>query len=397
MPSPKAIFEAASVLTESKIGNAVTSEVESLASRLWRPTAGEAETHAASTFQKLIEGYKEPIPPTMASANFLHAPENQIASALNAERSGQMAIRLQEASKGWGTSSHVYLTPRIGGKPILPNIELTQETPSIGAVADWANQRARLGTESFPLSISKTGSAVHEMTHHEQAFLAVCRKADEMGLGCKATPEEIEKVVAALKDKKFAPVNTGTTSNFIAFRNGRQLTAAATERADLNIASFEQLFGRPITGQTISSRLNNIEYYQSVLENGRNPNRAKELLQSLASDEQRIKIASQILPSERATAEGSLSLIGSAPKGVKDWSGEQIEKAKNAFSTVLTDEQIHNSRLKRAWDAAYNDSLHEQEARFNQYAATATLRNRAEPITNFWLNTQINLDNLVLP
>ena len=209
MPNPRVLVEAAVAASETKLGHAIVEGAEALSQNIWgassRAAADSASASGGSGFssvQNIVASYKDVIPTTLSTAHLTQSGENQIASALNAERSAALGIRLRSASQGWESSKYVFVEPRIDGKNILPGIELSTESAR-GYLGVYSGQRARLGWDAFPMSVSKAGTTVHEITHHEQAFLGVCRKADQLGIGCEASKEQVAKIVADLEKGNF--------------------------------------------------------------------------------------------------------------------------------------------------------------------------------------------------
>jgi hypothetical protein len=187
-------------------------------------------------------------------------------------------------------------------------------------------------------------------------------------------------------------MNEIAVNNFIRFRNGRQLTQAAAERADANISSFSALFGRPVLGTEIDRRLGNIEYYQRILENPANESKAKELIESLANPAERLKLGKGLYSAKTAEVE-SLDLIANiAQPASNKWAPNQTLLVRENFTNLLEKLYAQNKRLSREWDIAYSNSLHEQEARFNGYVAQQAIRARMENVSTSWNYQSVNLE-----
>ncbi|MBX9722810.1 MAG: hypothetical protein K2X81_15525, partial [Candidatus Obscuribacterales bacterium] len=273
MPSPGAIIETIGAVAESRVGKEVIDRVASLAHEAWSPRrvlkaadigVAEQESGLKSSVQGIVEGYKPAVPETLMSPELLKAEKGQIASALNAERDRMLAIRLHQSSQSWGSSEFVSFNPRVGGSNILPTVEFTTQRPAGTALGAWSNGRVKLGDESFfsALTPTKAGTAVHEITHHEQGFLIMCRKADQLGFTSAATPKDgLAKLTAEVKSGSQLDFTELIAKRFMDFRAGRQLTVPAAERADQLSQSFKGLFERPseLYGSNIQARMNRIQ------------------------------------------------------------------------------------------------------------------------------------------
>ena len=396
--NPRVLIEAAALASESKLGHAIVDGAESLSQNLWGASSrAAADSGSASvgggfhSLQNIVASYKDVIPSTLSTSHLTQAGENQIASVLNVERSAALGIRLRSASEGWESSKFVFVTPRFEGKSVLPGVELTTESAG-GNLGVYSVQRARLGCDAFPMSVSKAGTAVHEITHHEQAFLGVCRKADQFGIGCEASKEQVAKIIGELEKTNFIGLNELSVNNFISFRSGRQLTQAAAERADANLSSFSSLFGRPVVGTEIDRRLGNIEYYQRILEIPANESKAKEIIESLANPAERLKIGKDLYAAKTAEAESSDLIANIAQPSSNKWAPNQTLLVRENFSNLLEKLYAQNKRLSREWDIAYTNSLHEQEARFNGYVAQQAIRARMENVSTSWNYQSVNLE-----
>ncbi len=409
MPSPGALVETIGAVAESRVAKEVIERAASLAHEAWSPRrvlkaadigVAEQESGLKRSLHGIVDGYKPAIPETLASPDLLKAEKGQIASALNAERDRMLAIRLHQSSQSWGSSEYINFNPRVGGTNILPTIEFTTQRPAGTALGAWSNGRVKLGDESFlsPLTPTKAGTAVHEITHHEQGFLIMCRRADQLGFTSAATPKDaLLRLTAEVKSASHLNFTESIAKRFMDFRAGRQLTVPAAERADQLTQSFKGLFERPseLYGNNIQARMNRIQGYQSVLEDPKKIEEVKSVLQKLQSSDDGEKIAREIFSGHVASAERE-ALLAKMPAGAaSDWSEASMIKGRDVFGDALASAHTNESRLQRAWNRDYTGSLHEREARFNQYIAETSLRAHLKEslVANdkFWLPVNVNL------
>ena len=91
--------------------------------------------------------------------------------------------------------------------------------------------------------------------------MVAARLADRFGYGKleAITEEQLENLAeesSALKNF----LSPNTAHEFMSFREGKQLTTAAAERADKLIDSKIELFNRPESGSQITARIEQIDY-----------------------------------------------------------------------------------------------------------------------------------------
>jgi hypothetical protein len=116
---------------------------------------------------------------------------------------------------------------------IKPRLKISNQL--LGADASYSNFTVNYSPGIFDESaVSLVKASAHELTHHEQNQLQLFLKADQMGIGTQASPEQIQTIAAWFKG-----LNTGTSPESIArgltVRAGRHLTDEAAERAHATI------------------------------------------------------------------------------------------------------------------------------------------------------------------
>ena len=397
---PRLLIEAAAVVTESKVSRLAVEGAEALSAA----SASTAESGLAKSLratengltplQKIISSFAEPIPPTQNTATFLQAEKNQIASIIDPERAQLLAIGIQRASASWTPGEFVMLHPRFQGKQILPAVEISAEkTPYL---ASWGDGRVKMGVDSFPLSNTKTGLAVHEITHHEQGFLIASRKADQLGIPAgKLSEDQLGKMKEVLKSVHQVQ-RESVTQRFMDFRAGRQLTDEASARADQLIESNQALFTLPAQGFKLTARLNSISHYQGLMENPAKIDKAKTVLAKLQNKDsaEGARIAEAIFGAEKAVLERQALVSKMNPEPAAFWGEGEFLHARTVFEKSLETAQLATGKQKRAWDFVYTNSLHEREARFNQFIAELTLTERSAviaPNSKHWLPVTLNL------
>lgn len=386
--NPRALVEAASAGLTDAVARTGLKESNLLT---------EALGSTPSSMQKLIGSYHEAIPKTLTTPNFLKAETHQIASVIDPERSRSMALALQRSSSAWTSHEHVHLHPRLkDGTQILPTIRITPEPASEGALGTWIDGKIKIGPYASAMTPQKAGIVVHETTHHEQAFLLSCRKADQMGLSCgKFDSQQLGKLREALLPSHLN-LSELTVKSFMNFRAGRTLTAEAAERADQLVASRVELWGLPFRGVTLRNQAIQINRYQEILENPASVEKAKAVLAQLQNKEkiEGFNIAKQLSGGGDLRAERELLLARFPSTPAASWTEAEFVKARDAFSDNLAVLQLSNAKLKRIWDRKYTSSLHEREARFNEFIASQSLKSHLDfyaPNSKQWLPVYIQL------
>jgi hypothetical protein len=329
----------------------------------------------------MVAGFDEDVPETLQGRILARAGSNKIGSVLTPERDRALALQLHEYSKGWGSNSYLYLYPRANGEMLLPPVELTAEEPIAGALGEYQNARINVGAETFASALSpkRAGLVVHEMTHHEQTFLIAARLADKSGLAAvdSIAPEHIEKL-AADSTAVFNYLTPDIAQEFLHFRAGKQLTAAASERAEKLMASNTSLFDRAETGSKINLRLQNIDFWQKMIENPLNRESNRLTLERLIADPTSSELFEDVIPA-KSYAEAATNIVSLLPKEeAATWSDKQLTQSIDTLSQFLDNTYLKARRELRTWDADYWSSLHEREARFNEYIAGQSLQNKIQ-------------------
>ena len=343
----------------------------------------------SQAMQDLLATYKSDIPETMKPSEILSPNADRISSILFPERTRQLALSIYNSSKGWSSAETVRFHPRVDNQDIMPMVRLSNSQPVGGALGSYRDAEAKLGEDALStvLSAKNTGVSVHEITHHEQGFLQVCRQADQLGLGCKKlTPDEIN----AITDRLGPGVNYKTSSlqSFMNFRNGRQLTAEATDRAEQLKQSHNDLFSRPILGPTIKARINRINTLQSTLEDPAKSEESRALIRSLYDPTEGSKLVRNFIASDKdgKTLDDLFidserqRILSQMPKvQLSKWTDADYARAQENLSGTLDQSHLHTLRLQRSWSNAYHGSLHEKEAKFNEFIAVETVKNLLGP------------------
>ncbi len=407
MPNLELAVDAVEAVAESSLGRAIAGDLIAAAKSLVRARgATETATETASqgselslgksahpfaidstnsqAMQGLLATYKSDVPETMKPSEILSPNADRISSILFPERTRQLALSIYNSSKGWSTAETVRFHPRVDNQDIMPFVRLSNSQPYLGALGSYSDSEAKLGEGALStvLSAKNTGIAVHEITHHEQGILKVCRQADQLGWGCnKLSPDEI----TTLTDRLGPGVNLKASSiqRILDFRKGRQLTAEASDRAEQLQQSQNALFSRPILGPGIRIRLSRIDTLQSTLENPAKSEESRALIRSLydptegsalvrkfvASDKDAKTLDTDLIDNERQ------NILARMPKvQLSKWSDIEYARAQENLSDTLDQSHLHALRLQRSWNHAYSGSLHEREARFNEFIAVETVK-----------------------
>ena len=408
MPNFELAVDAVKAVAESSLGRAVAEDVVAAAQSLVRAngatertvetlsegselslseTWGNAftvDSRNSKSMQDLLATYTSGIPETMKPSEILGPDADRISSILFPERTKQLALSLYNSSKGWSSAETVLFHPRVDNREIMPVVRLTNRNPSRGALGSYVDLEAKLGEGALStvLSAKNTGVAVHEITHHEQGFLQVCRQADQLGWGCKKlTPDEINTIT----DKLGPGVRFRGTSlqRFMDFRKGRQLTAEASDRAEQLQQSKSDLFSRPILGSSIRLRLHRIDTLQSDLENPAKSQESRALIRSLYDPTEGSKLVRQFIASDKdaSTLDNLVidnqrqRILAHMPKvQLSKWTDADYARAQENLSGTLDQSHLQTLRLQRSWSNAYNGSLHEREAKFNEFIGVETVK-----------------------
>jgi hypothetical protein len=373
--------EAAASITESKFGMRLFQESASLARHLLgeesslarvferktEPVLSGLASNGTRSLQAIIRAFPEPIPETLA--NLSEAPSNsaKISSILTPKVDRNLGIGFRRLSEGWsklpefpGTKLGVQSA---SGELAMPEVLLSIEEPGQGAMASWVNGKIYMGREVFrkAFSAETAGIAVHETTHHEQGFLAVCRKSDQLGIGClSGDSEQMQSLMSAVKPYRMG-LTDDTVRRFMELRAGRQLTSEASARAEKILSSNQELFDLPFSPQTIKRQSNEINGYRTLLSKALNESQAPSVLEQFGNPEKQGAIFQNIFGKEANVQQYKL-----APE---IQSGLRRGELAKVFENTLSRAEEMTELKKKTWMAVYQNALHEREARYNQFIA----------------------------
>ncbi len=376
---------AAAGLLESKLASRLAAEAMSLLE-----AAGAKEISASlnpRSLGKIVKSFPEEIPETLGKTLSLKgesalSTQGRITTVLTPHLDQKLGIGLRELSEHWSQMPR-FSGSRLGvkaanGELMLPELLINSELPGQGARASWVNGRVRMGESAFraPFSAEISGIAVHEATHHEQAYLALCRKADKLGIGLladskSAAADQVSSLLAQLEPFHMG-MNDKTVSAFLEFRAGNKLSKQAASRAEQLLASNQDLFGLPFNHASLSSQLAEAAGFKAVLKKGTTNAETKALLTDFANAGKREIMVGKLYGSEAEKIASELAQgIPAATKG--SFTGPQYERLSEIFSNTLNRAEKTAEQKKSIWQIVYQDALHEREARFNQYIAQESL------------------------
>ncbi len=316
----------------------------------------------APLVNEIVKSYPEKIPNTLNGLTPLQTPVDQIGSVINAEMSASLGLSLSRKSAEWsesGAFSIHELKMTVNGRLLLPPPILSAESPWKGNIAAWRDGTILMGKQAFqkPFSPKNVESAVHEITHHEQAFLCACRIADKLELFGTNNEYAAKRVSEALLPSKWK-FSDSTVLRFLEFRNGRQLSGEASFRAEQLLDSYKTLLSMP-GPKSFAARLEKIESYSSKIKTvGAEGDTLAEGLRE--TETQRNIFKSLFTPSK---VQQSVELFNSALMK-KTGSNENYAQA---FQQTLDRAKTFVERDRLQWEASYTSSLHEQEAFFNGF------------------------------
>ncbi|MBX9724610.1 MAG: hypothetical protein K2X81_24610 [Candidatus Obscuribacterales bacterium] len=394
MPNYFKIAEAAAeTLAETKVGAKLAEEAlglmkgaatregaaELLGSKLALLKTPAAEGLPGRSLKAIVSGFPEEIPETLAAASSLSHELGKLGTVLNPAMDKKVALGMRKLSENWATveqfpGSSVSVRTA-SGEMSMPSVFLSPAQPRSAGIAEWLDGTVNMGRAAFrsPFSAETTGIAVHEMTHHEQAFLSVGLAADKLGIKtAAANPVQIQRIMSDVKRFNIGLSET-QVQNFLEFRAGRQLSSEGSLRAEKLLSSNQELFDLPFSHQGLNRQLREIDRFQTLLAKGLESEEAKGVLKQFANPTERALTLQRIFGHE-ATDQAQMIAAQIPSNSLKgSLNAKQYQQLGTIFQRSLERAESSTLQNKMIWEAVYTDALHEREARFNQYIAQQVL------------------------
>ncbi len=393
MPNYFKIAEAsAETLAETKVGAKLVEEALSLlkgaashdgeavlGSKLALFKAPAAAAMPGRSLKAIVSGFPEEIPETLVASSSLSHELGKLGTVLNPATDKKVTLGMRKLSENWATveqfpGSSVSVRSA-SGEMAMPSVFLSPAQPRSAGIAEWLDGTVNMGRAAFrkPFNAETAGIAVHEMTHHEQAFLSVGLAADKLGIStAAANPAQIQRIMSDVKRFNIGLSET-QVQNFLEFRAGRQLSSEGSLRAEKLLSSNQELFDLPFSHQGLTRQLREIDRFQTMLASGFESEEAKGVLKQFADPRERALTLQRIFGHEAKEQAQMIAaqIPSSALKGTLGT--KQYEQLGSIFQRSLARAEGNTLQNKMIWEAVYTDALHEREARFNQYIAQQVL------------------------
>lgn len=202
-----------------------------------------------------------------------------------------------------------------------------------------------------PEHIKAVSTGIHEYTHHDQDFLAVCRFADRMNLGRTASKDELDALSYFMQGR----VSDRNLARYLTIRDGRNLSANAEERA-------EKLIDSQITFRAIMPKSQIQEHNATYDMFAQEP--TKDIIRSLyGTDGARLSAHLSTESFDSSRTHNLLAEFAPAHARIeKPWSDAYTRKIRASLDDYIQRGRMLMQDKQRIFDHAYAASFHENEA-----------------------------------